>query len=91
MVVRIAEYKPRKIGRELDRRKVRMYAFGSRDWKILRVKVLERDKFKCAKCGAFADSVDHINENPNDNSLCNLQSLCRSCHGRKTFSNLRGS
>ncbi len=69
------------------------YSFGGN-----RIKALERDNYKCVKCGMTRDehflrwdrdiTVDHIDGNgrnvdkPN-NKLNNLQTLCLTCHGKK--------
>lgn len=66
-------------------------------------KCLERDKYKCVKCGMTNDDhnwkymrdlpVDHINCDKNNHDLSNLQTLCVVCHGRKDahrHSNVRG-
>ena len=64
----------------------------------LRTKVLERDNFKCIKCGmtnkqhyvlyARCLTIDHIdgkgrNQEVKNNDLSNLQTLCLVCHGKK--------
>lgn len=58
-------------------------------WKALRLRALRRDRFKCVACGATGRlEVDHIEpvrtapEKAFDPD--NLQSLCPSCHTRKT-------
>ena len=63
-----------------------------------RIKVLERDGFKCVKCGMtneehkekfkFSITIDHIDGNGRyseikNNSIINLQTLCLPCHGKK--------
>lgn len=59
------------------------------DWRIIRVKALERDGYRCRlvengkRCNAYANQVDHIAD-PLDHSLENLQSLCARHHGKKT-------
>lgn len=56
-------------------------------WEWRRKQILERDKFKCVKCGSpFGISVDHIKNRSaggTHNSL-NLQVLCMLCHTEKT-------
>ena len=63
-------------------------------WVRLSAEVLERDGHQCVKCGATADlTVDHIvplaamdeddRESGLDRDPDNLQTLCRSCNGRK--------
>ena len=67
--------------------------------KILRPAQLAKEPFcrECAKIGvrAYATDVDHIVDHKGDWSLfsdpSNLQSLCHSCHSRKTLSSLRKS
>lgn len=58
-------------------------------WKALRLKALRRDQFKCVECGARGRlEVDHKKPVRTDPELSfeldNLQSLCPSCHTRKT-------
>ena len=59
-----------------------------RPWGKVRLKVLDRDGWTCAKCGkAGRLEVDHIKPLEDGGSLyelSNLQSLCRSCHISKT-------
>ena len=47
-------------------------------------KVLERDKYKCVKCGYRKDrrvlEVHHKNTDRKDNSVGNLETLCPTCH-----------
>lgn len=61
----------------------------TRRWKALRLEVLRRDGFQCRQCGARGRlEVDHIapvRDRPDlAYALDNLQSLCPSCHARKT-------
>ena len=53
-------------------------------WVWLRATILERDGFKCVRCGSRNRlEVDHIE--PGDNHAPdNLQTLCRNCHITKT-------
>ena len=47
----------------------------------------ERDNFKCVKCNSTEKlEVDHIKEliDGGDNSIKNLQTLCKKCHREKT-------
>lgn len=60
--------------------------------KFYRVKILERDGYKCCLCklkneNSFFFDIDHINGNNRDNRMENLQTLCPNCHRLKTFSN----
>ena len=61
----------------------------SRRWKGLRLVALRRDGFRCVRCGASGRlEVDHIapvrDAPERAYDLANLQSLCTSCHTRKT-------
>lgn len=65
--------------------------YSSAEWKAVRAKVLERDGYKCVKCGVHASherlTVDHIVERKDGGSDYdheNLQSVCWPCHGKKT-------
>lgn len=55
------------------------------EWQRLSVRILRRDRYRCAFCGGLAVTVDHIlpvslaiAANPNDPAL--LRSLCGACH-----------
>lgn len=54
--------------------------YGQR-WRELREQKLRQDPL-CAHCGRAAQMVHHRDENPRNNSLENLASLCRDCHER---------
>jgi len=61
----------------------------SRRWKALRLVALRRDGFRCVRCNASGRlEVDHIvpvRDAPERSfDLANLQSLCTSCHTKKT-------
>ena len=58
-----------------------------------RESILERDKYRCVKCG-MTDAehkekwgkpitIDHKDKNRKNNDPSNLQTLCLTCHGRK--------
>ncbi|MEM1396049.1 MAG: HNH endonuclease [Pseudomonadota bacterium] len=58
-------------------------------WKALRLEALRRDGFQCVQCGARGRlEVDHIKPVRTHPELSfvpdNLQTLCPSCHTRKT-------
>lgn len=60
------------------------------NWQLLRIRVLRRDGYRCQArdsrglpCGRPANQVDHIIAGRND-SLDNLQALCRWHHARKS-------
>lgn len=60
-----------------------------RRWPALRIQALRRDGFQCVQCGARGRlEVDHIQptfKRPDlAFDLSNLQSLCASCHSKKT-------
>jgi 5-methylcytosine-specific restriction endonuclease McrA len=55
------------------------------EWRRLRLKILERDGYRCAYCGAWADTVDHIvpkNRGGTDVES-NLVACCRKCNCSK--------
>ncbi|WP_422865807.1 HNH endonuclease [Corynebacterium phoceense] len=55
-------------------------------WRRTRQIVFARDGHTCAKCGAYGNEVDHIDNRrgPGYDSLENLQVLCTPCHKAKT-------
>jgi 5-methylcytosine-specific restriction endonuclease McrA len=53
-------------------------------WRKIRRRVLERDGFRCVECDApYPLEVDHIDGDPTNDKLTNLQTLCTDCHRRK--------
>lgn len=62
-------------------------------WRIVRNRVLQRDGYICRLCSRFGEYVDHINPAEEFPSLFwdegNLQTLCASCHGKKTAAEVR--
>lgn len=73
------------------------WMYGTPDWKRLRSEQLLREPWcrECAKRSirTRATDVDHIRDHKGDWAVFtdegNLQSLCHSCHSRKTLSELR--
>ena len=58
-----------------------------KEWFQLRTTVLQRDGFRCKRCGrAGRMHVDHVKPlaDGGTNALSNLQSLCYHCHRVKT-------
>ena len=57
-------------------------------WKVIRLEILERDGYRCRKCGkAGRLEVDHVLPIHKGGAVyleSNLQSLCRDCHITKT-------
>ena len=53
---------------------------GSR-WRKLRLAVLERDGWRCQRCGSpGALEAHHRDGNPGNNAILNLEAVCRPCH-----------
>lgn len=55
-----------------------------------RVRVLERDKYECQICqkdvtGKNMSVVHHRDEDKSNNTMSNLQTLCKSCHPRHHY------
>ena len=64
--------------------KLRHLPTNSAQWRAIRAAQLERYPL-CAHCRAPANEVDHINGDTRMNMIgVHLQSLCKSCHSRKT-------
>lgn len=68
-----------------ERQQRRAMHTGSKAWRQLRMLILTRDGFSCAACGGYGDQVDHIDGDSHNNYHDNLQTLCCSCHSRKTL------
>lgn len=88
MPARIERYVPPRL-RSVVATKERDH-YTSRDWRARRVGILVRDAFTCSSCrravwGPKAH-VDHVVplEDGGTDDAANLQTLCESCHGRKT-------
>lgn len=65
--------------------------YATKEWKELRARFIAEHP-RCAMCGAKAEIVDHIVPIKDGGPMLderNLQSLCRSCHGKKSI--LEGS
>jgi 5-methylcytosine-specific restriction protein A len=64
--------------------------YQTADWRAKRERILVRDAFVCRACGRVVSgheaNVDHIVplEDGGSDRDDNLQTLCRSCHGKKT-------
>ena len=55
----------------------------NRDWKILRLKIIQRDGFVCQYCGYKSDKFQiahHIDGNSNNNDENNLTTICQMCN-----------
>jgi 5-methylcytosine-specific restriction endonuclease McrA len=54
---------------------------------MLRRRVFATNGRRCADCGRsdLPLEVHHVNRDPTDNRLANLQVLCRDCHRSATF------
>jgi 5-methylcytosine-specific restriction protein A len=60
--------------------------YGSPAWRHARQQVLAREP-NCRSCGAEATHVDHVVrlQDGGTHDIANLQPLCASCHGLKTY------
>jgi 5-methylcytosine-specific restriction endonuclease McrA len=53
-------------------------------WRKARRRALIRDGYRCVRCDCpYPLEVDHINGDPEDHRLENLQTLCVKCHHDK--------
>lgn len=81
----------REINRRHNKKRDPKYTrfYNSKAWKMLSLKRLQDDGYRCVKCGAIASEVDHIVpiQTPEgwDRRLDydNTQSLCIHCHNEK--------
>ena len=84
--VRAPRKRANKTGRDADPR--RTLPLTSAAWRKLRAYILNESPLceHCAPLGLVvpATDVDHVDGNPGNNSMANLQSLCHACHSRKT-------
>lgn len=86
-----ARHVPRHQPPERNRQVGRALATNSTAWRRLRDQVLVRDLYTCQAdgCGRLVGGkgeahVDHVDGDPMNNELENLQTLCVGCHSRKT-------
>ena len=60
----------------------------NRRWTALRRRVFERDGYRCRSCGKAgrleADHIKPLHKGGRPYDPANLQTLCRTCHIRKT-------
>jgi len=56
-----------------------------RGWQDMRLKILERDGWRCQLCGRPAKAVDHIlpRSRGGDGDPSNLRAICGPCNSRK--------
>lgn len=78
--------KSSRTGRDADPR--RTLPLNSHKWRKLRAYILHESPL-CEHCidrglTVAATDVDHVDGNPGNNSMANLQSLCHQCHSIKT-------
>jgi 5-methylcytosine-specific restriction protein A len=82
-----AKEKARKQRVEKKRDNPYKHLYGTKGWRKIRDRQL-KDEPNCSMCGRRANTVDHVIEHHGEPSLFfdrgNLQSMCTTCHSRKT-------
>jgi 5-methylcytosine-specific restriction protein A len=83
----------KQVDRDYQKERETHQIYYTKRWKDLRKLVLNNNPL-CAdpyahhkrygEGRAIASEVDHIDGNPDNNEMENLQALCKSCHSRKT-------
>ena len=68
---------------QLERQRI----YATAGWKKVRALALERDGYRCRKCGTSEQLIVHhdieVDKDPGQAlNLDNLETLCRVCHGR---------
>ena len=61
---------------------------NNRHWERVRRVVLDRDGWRCQRCGGYGKEADHIVPLEQGGAMfdqSNLQCLCRDCHIAKTL------
>lgn len=62
----------------------RTLALNGKPWRKLREVILARDPLCKCGCGRPSTDVDHIDNDPSNNDMDNLQGLAHECHSTKT-------
>ena len=71
----------------------RQHGLDSRQWKRLRLAILDRANWRCRTCGGYANEVDHIqplHQGGSPWAESNLQCVCLGCHIAKTRAEYSG-
>ena len=96
MPVQPPTYKPFKAKgkrHQVSHRKERGIGYGTTAWQNIRMQVFALSDGVCAACGGLLDGVfhvDHIDADPLNNTLDNLQALHPGCHSAKTLAERQG-
>lgn len=88
--------KPRARAPDTQRPNAHQRGYCSKGWKAARREVLLRDGYQCQACGALVHGkrahVDHIIRKADGagDEIAGLQTLCASCHAKKTIRETNG-
>jgi 5-methylcytosine-specific restriction endonuclease McrA len=66
---------------------VKVFNYQSPKWKKVRIIALKRDGYLCQACNREGNTVDHkmpVSKGGHGFKLDNLQTLCESCHAKKS-------